>query len=205
MHPSSVFHTGEQVARMIVDQNPLATLAANGDQGPVIALVPVAWNEDGTTLIGHVARANAFWQTLKNMSPIISAVFRAEQAYVSASAYPSKAKHGRVVPTWNYIAAEARGQLTFRSDAESIRESVSQLSAKMEADRTNPWTVSDAPTRYIDQLLNAIVAFEIDISSIRGVRKLSQNKSHVDRAGVLKELAQRPENAAMAREMEQFR
>ena len=190
MHPSSIFHTDEQAARDIISAHPLATLAANGSEGPVVAVVPLVWSEDETRLIGHVARTNLFWKTLEKTEPSVTAVFHASDAYVSASAYPSKAEHGRVVPTWNYIAAEARGRLTFDASLEAIKASVSLLSDRMEATRESPWAVSDAPTAYVDKLANAIVAFEIQVETIKGVRKLSQNKSETDRNGVLMDLQQ---------------
>ncbi|MEO1323794.1 MAG: FMN-binding negative transcriptional regulator [Pseudomonadota bacterium] len=201
MHPSSIFHTDEDAARAIVRNNPLATLAANGPEGPVVAIVPVVWSEDGTKLVGHVGRKNTFWTALQTTEPMVSAVFRSSDAYVSASAYPTKAEHGRVVPTWNYIAAEARGRLRFNEDAGAILESVEKLSNVMEADRAAPWAVSDAPETYIDRLLTAIVAFELHVDDMRGVRKLSQNKSDAERAGVVADLASHP----VAEEMEALR
>lgn len=200
MHPSSIFHTDQAAARAIVEHNPLATLAANGPNGPVVAVVPVVpvvWREDGSKLIGHIGRNNTFWTALRTTEPLVSAVFRSVDAYVSASAYPSKADHGRVVPTWNYIAAEARGRLRFNDKPVAIRESVEKLSDVMEADRATPWAVSDAPDAYIDQMLAAIVAFEIDVDDIRGVRKLSQNKTDAERAGVVSDLASHPIAAEM--------
>ena len=188
MHPSSIFHTDADAARAIIAQNPLATLAANGTDGPVVAVVPLVWREDQSRLIGHVARTNAFWGALQGQTPTVTAVFRSDDAYVSASAYPSKAAHGKVVPTWNYIAAEARGALAFKTDLSAIRDSVSALSNHMEAERETPWAVTDAPETYIDKLANAIVAFEISVTALKGVRKLSQNKSEIDRAGVVSDL-----------------
>ena len=188
MHPSSIFHTDADAARAIIAQSPLATVAANGSDGPVVAIVPLVWREDQSKLIGHVARTNAFWEALQDQTPIVTAVFRSDDAYVSASAYPSKAEHGKVVPTWNYIAAEARGELTFRTELSAIRESVAALSDQMEAEREMPWAITDAPDAYIDKLANAIVAFEIRVSGLKGVRKLSQNKNETDRAGVMSDL-----------------
>jgi len=203
MHPSSVFHTDEQAARAIIAQSPLATIAANGPDGPIVAVVPLVWSEDGASLIGHVGRANAFWQGLQGDTPNVTAVFRSDDAYVSASAYPSKAEHGRVVPTWNYIAAEARGRLSFKTDLSEIRASVSALSDQMEAERAAPWGVDDAPEAYIDKFANAIVAFEIEVAELRGVRKLSQNKTASDRAGVVSDLSsQSDREASLAAEME---
>ena len=202
MHPSSIFHTDADAARVIIAQSPLATIAANGSDGPVIAVVPLVWSKDQSKLIGHVARTNAFWDALQDQTPTVTAVFRSDDAYVSASAYPSKAEHGKVVPTWNYIAAEARGELTFKTDLTSIRDSVSALSDHMEADRETPWAVTDAPDRYIDKLANAIVAFEISVRALKGVRKLSQNKSETDRAGVVSDLMKQEAGAErLANEM----
>lgn len=202
MHPSSIFHTDADAARTIIVQSPLATIAANGSDGPVVAVVPLVWSEDQSKLIGHVARTNAFWTELQDQTPTVTAVFRSEDAYVSASAYPSKAEHGKVVPTWNYIAAEARGVLTFSTDLNAIRDSVAALSDQMEADRAKPWAVTDAPDIYIDKLANAIVAFEISVSDLKGVRKLSQNKSETDRAGVVSDLMKQDAGAErLANEM----
>jgi transcriptional regulator len=202
MHPSSIFQTDADVARAIIAQSPLATIAANGPEGPVIAVVPVVWNKDGSKLIGHVARTNAFWKTLHSQSPNVTAVFRAADAYVSASAYPSKAVHGKVVPTWNYIAAEARGGLAFRTSTNDIRESVAKLSDHMEVERETPWAVSDAPETYIEKLAHAIVAFEIEVTALHGVRKLSQNKSETDRAGIVSDLLKQDAKAErLAHEM----
>lgn len=188
MHPSSVFHTDEQVARTIVRDNPLATIAVNGLEGPIVAVVPLVWSENGSKLLGHVAKSNAFWNERSEGAAIVSAIFHAGDGYVSASAYPSKSEHGRVVPTWNYIAAEARGNLTFKTGLQDVRASVAVLSDQMEATRSAPWSVDDAPDDYIDKLVHAIVAFEITVTSLKGVRKLSQNKSESDRAGVVADL-----------------
>lgn len=196
MHPSSLFHTDANAARAIIAQNPLATIAANGPDGPIVAVVPVVWSEDDTRLIGHVGRANAFWTALQGTTPNVSAVFKADDAYVSASAYPSKAEHGKVVPTWNYVAAEARGHLSFKTERDDIRASVSALSDQMEAERETPWAITDAPEAYIDGLSQAIVAFEIDVTALKGVRKLSQNKNETERAGVIADLTSQSGNAA---------
>ncbi|BCQ65908.1 hypothetical protein PBOI14_76580 [Pseudomonas sp. Boi14] len=47
-------------------------------------------------------------------------IFTGEDAYVSPSFYPSKAEHGKVVPTWNYVAVHAYGQPEVFSDPERL-------------------------------------------------------------------------------------
>lgn len=196
MHPSSLFHTDANEVRAIIAHNPLATIAMNGPDGPIVAVVPVVWSEDETRLIGHIGRTNAFWTAAEGTTPSVTAVFRADDAYVSASAYPSKAEHGKVVPTWNYVAAEARGCLSFKTERDDIRASVAALSDQMEADRETPWAITDAPESYINKLSKAIVAFEIEVIALKGVRKLSQNKNETERAGVIADLTSRSGNGA---------
>lgn len=195
MHPSSLFHTDNDAARAIVRDNPLATLVTNGEDGPIVAIIPLVWSEDGGKLIGHVARGNRLWLSGQGKTLSVAAVFRAGDCYVSASAYPSKAEHGRVVPTWNYIAAEVHGELNFKSEADHICASVAALSNHMEAERDTPWAVEDAPQAYIEKLARAIVAFEIEVTDLTGVRKLSQNKTQTDRDGVVADLMQQDAQA----------
>ena len=88
-------------------------------------------------------------------------IFAGADAYVSPGFYPSKAEHGKVVPTWNYVAVHAYGRAEIFSDAERLLDIVSALTDRHEAGRAQPWTVADAPADYIDGMLKAIVGFAI--------------------------------------------
>ena len=127
-------------------------------------------------------------------------IFAGEQAYISPSFYPSKAEHGKAVPTWNYLAVHAYGTAEVFDDAERLLALVSRLSNKHEADRSDPWSVSDAPADYIDSMLKAIVGFRLPITRLDGKRKLSQNRDATDQAGVRKGLLanSNPQDHALA-------
>ena len=139
------------------------------------------------TLVAHVARANTLWREAADGQALV--VFQGAQAYVSPSAYPSKAEHGKVVPTWNYIMVQARGRLRAIDDPAWLHALVSRLTERHEASRAVPWEVSDAPLDYIWQMLGAIVGIEIQIEAITGKWKVSQNRSAADRDGVARTLA----------------
>ena len=116
------------------------------------------------------------------------AIVRGPDAYVSPSWYPSKAEHGRVVPTWNYLTAHVYGRLVVHDDVEWLRALVTRLTEHHEARRTDAagrWAVSDAPPAFIDGQLRAIVGVELVISRIEAKAKLSQNRPAADQAGVL--------------------
>ena len=181
---------------------PLPVLVTHASQGLIASHVPLLLNPDEGpygTLYGHLARANPHCKALaEGVENLV--IFAGEQAYISPSFYPSKAEHGKAVPTWNYLAVHAYGTAEVFDDAERLLALVSRLSNKHEADRSDPWSVSDAPADYIDSMLKAIVGFRLPITRLEGKRKLSQNRDATDQAGVRKGLLanSNPQDHALA-------
>lgn len=169
----------------------LATLVTHGKLGLQAIHVPLLLRPGqgpNGTLYGHLARANPQWQELAEGGEVL-VIFPGADAYVSPSFYPSKAEHGKVVPTWNYVAVHAYGEAEVFDDAERLLNLVSALTDRHEAGRDKPWKVADAPAPYIDSMLKAIVGFALPIQRLEGKRKLSQNRSAADSAGVQQGLA----------------
>ncbi|RKF20094.1 FMN-binding negative transcriptional regulator [Alginatibacterium sediminis] len=135
------------------------------------------------TLRGHIARSNPMTKLLDNDQEILI-IFQGPQHYVSPSWYPSKALHEKVVPTWNYIMVHARGKVKFHDDADWIYNHLVELTARNEVGRDKPWKVSDAPPQFIRSQLKALTGIEIEITSLQGTWKTSQNKSLDDNIGV---------------------
>jgi transcriptional regulator len=134
-----------------------------------------------------MARVNPFWKNLDDGSDIL-AIFHGPNRYISPNWYPSKEKHGKVVPTWNYIVVHARGKVSWRHESTWLREHLVNSTKSYEAG-DKPWKVSDAPPDYIQRMLGAIVGFEIAINELQGTWKLSQNRSEEDRQGVIDALS----------------
>jgi len=173
----------------------LAILVTHGEQGLQASHVPVLLHrEQGSngTLYGHLAKANPQWKDLRDGAEALL-IFPGADAYVSPGFYPSKAEHGKVVPTWNYVAVHAYGHAETFSDGGRLLDIVSTLTNRHEAGRAQPWSVDDAPADYIDGMLKAIVGFAIPIGRLEGKRKLSQNRSAEDIAGVREGLAASPD------------
>ena len=135
-------------------------------------------------LRGHIARANAQWKS-SLPAQVAMAIFAGPNSYVSPNWYASKREHGRVVPTWNYVAVHAHGPIEFSEDRDLLLDIVTCLTDKHERDSEHPWKVSDAPADYIEAMLKAIIAFELRITRIEASWKLSQNKTDADRVGVI--------------------
>ena len=171
--------------------SPFALLTSAGAAGVQASHLPLLLAPDEGefgTLYGHFARANPHWRDLQGGAEAL-AVFSGPDAYISPGWYPAKAEHGKVVPTWNYIAVHAYGQAEVFDEAERLLQLVSRLSALHEAERPQPWAVSDAPREYIDSMLRAIVGFALPIQRIEGKWKLGQNRSKADQTGVREGLA----------------
>lgn len=163
----------------------LSTLVTATEEGLVATPLPFILDEkEGAfgTLYGHVAKANRQWQ----LAPVgeALAIFAGADAYVTPSWYASKREHGKVVPTWNYVAVHAHGPVEFFEDAERLREIVTRLTLRHESARAEPWAVTDAPDRFIDAQLRGIVGLRLPITRLFGKRKMSQNRPEADRAGV---------------------
>ena len=162
------------------------------DRRPGSSLVPILWDrldvdpDSGRlgTLLAHVARTNEQWDGVVSGQRVL-AIVHGPQAYVSPSWYAAKAEHGRVVPTWNYSAVHLSGTVEMVDDAEQLRELVGRLTDRHELDRSDPWSVDDAPEAYVTGQLKAIRGVVITLDAVEAKAKLSQNRSVADRDGVV--------------------
>lgn len=134
-------------------------------------------------LLCHVARNNPQWS-----EPALGeslAIIQESDAYISPSWYAEKAKHGRVVPTWNYSTIHVHGRLVIHDDPHWLGRQVRALTDLNEADMPCPWSVDDAPERFVAGQLRAIVGIELIIERIEAKAKLSQNRPATDIPGIL--------------------
>lgn len=161
----------------------LVTATADGLIGTPLPLILDENEGDYGTLYGHVARPNPQWKL-----PAVGeamAIFMGPDAYVTPSWYVTKAEHGKVVPTWNYLAVHAYGSAEFFEDADRLLDVVTRLTRLHESTRKEVWQVSDAPDDFIKAQLRGIVGFRMPITRIDAKKKMSQNRKLEDRAGVI--------------------
>jgi transcriptional regulator len=169
---------------------------------PIATLLPVIWDRPAAgngsgygRLLGHMALNNPQWSTAQPGAKAL-AIVDGPQAYVSPSWYQSTKDHGRTVPTWNYTSVHFTGEVTFRKDPEWLREFVTRLTEKYEDGRADRWWVTDAPEKFVDGQLRAIVGLELVIEQLEAKEKLSQNRTEQDRVNVIAALQQEPDPRA---------
>jgi len=167
-----------------------ADLVTATAEGLVATFLPFVFDPmvgERGALLGHVARNNDQWRRPPVGDALV--IVRGPDAYITPSWYAAKTEHGRVVPTWNYVTAHVYGRLVVHDDPSWVQALVRRLTAKHESGFDRPWSVDDAPERYIAGQLRAIVGLELVISRIEAKAKLSQNRPAADIDGVIEGLA----------------
>ncbi|MBV9795010.1 MAG: FMN-binding negative transcriptional regulator [Actinobacteria bacterium] len=185
-----------QVHELLVHHG-AADLITNTDQGLLATLLPFVFDPEAGphgALLGHVARNNDQWRIAARGESLV--IVRGADAYISPGWYQSKREHGRVVPTWNYVTAHVYGNLIVHDDPVWVENLVRRLTAKHEAARAEPWSVDDAPEKFVAGQLRAIVGVELAITRIEAKAKLSQNRPEADVAAVIEGLRERGDEQA---------
>jgi len=157
---------------------PLAALVTDG-----LAATHLPMRLQGDVLTGHIARANPHWQQAPDGAKAI-AIFTGPSAYIAPGFLATKREHGRVVPTWNYVAVHVHGHIAWIDDAAAKRDIVRELTDRFEAAEAKPWSIDDAPDGYIEAMLRGIVGVRLHIERIESQFKLAQNKTEDDRSGI---------------------
>jgi transcriptional regulator len=171
----------------------LVTATATGLQATFLPFLHDPSVGEHGALLGHLARNNDHWRAEPVGEALV--IVRGPDAYVSPGWYPSKAEHGRVVPTWNYVTAHVHGRLVVHDDAGFVEDVVRRLTAKHEAASAAPWSPDDSPPAFFAGQLRAIVGVELVISRIEAKVKMSQNRPPADVEGVIDGLTARGEAA----------
>jgi transcriptional regulator len=170
-------------------EHPFAMLIGTGKNGRVEATqVPVLVEEQDDKLIiqGHVARKSDHHQALID-NPDALLIFTGAHVYVSGTWYSGNPQQAS---TWNYIAIHARGKIQWMNE-DGLVNLMRRLSLYFESGNTASSTIYDnLPAEYRDKLIKAIDGFEIEVSELDNVYKLSQNRDEKSYDNIVRELKQ---------------
>jgi transcriptional regulator len=168
---------------------PFATLISAGPAGLYGSHLPTVLKDDGAygVVECHLARANPHCRDLAEGNEALM-IFQGAEGYITPNWYPSKAEHGKVVPTWNYAVVHATGRPEVMKEKAWLLRHVTELTAQQERTEAKPWALSDAPDSYIDVMLRGIVGFRFAITRLEGKWKMSQNREAIDQEGVVRGL-----------------
>jgi len=153
--------------------HPFITLCGVDASGkPVATQVPVLFDErDGKLFLqAHIMRKQDHTVAFEQ-NPNVLAIFSGAHTYVSASWYEKNNSAG----TWNYQAVHAKGTLRFLDEA-GLYKLLVKLTDTFENNPHSPALVHKMDEGYVASLIKAIIGFDIEITDIEHVFKLSQNR-----------------------------
>jgi transcriptional regulator len=191
----------KEVVLRFIHEHPFAFIAGCDESNkPVATQIPVFIEEkEGRLyLTGHMMRNTDHHKAFK-ANPAVLCVFTGPHTYVSATLYsdPHQAS------TWNYMSVHVKGSMRFL-DEEGLIKVLKKTSLHFENNNPDSTTAFDnLPEAYRSPLLKAIVAFEVEVTEIDNVFKLSQNRDKESYHNIMQHLsAQNSEAAAVAGEMD---
>ena len=119
---------------------PFAALVSAGAAGLYASHLPTVLKDDGPygVIECHLARANPHWIDLAVGSEALM-IFQGPEGYITPNWYPSKAVHGKVVPTWNFAAVHAYGRPEVMKEKGWLLRHVTELTAQQERNEARPW------------------------------------------------------------------
>ena len=131
-------------------------------------------------------------------NPAVLCVFTGPHTYVSATWY----NNPHQASTWNYMSVHVQGTIRFLGE-EALVDVLRKTSLHFENYQPDSATVYDNLSEdYRSRLINAIVAFEVEVLHIDHVFKLSQNKDEESYHNIINKLeSQGGEAGSVADEM----
>lgn len=176
-----------EAVRSFMHQHPFVVLTGvDAQQQPVATQVPLLITQanDQLTFRGHIMRQTDHHKAFAQ-NPHVLVLFTGPHTYVSASWYTDP----RQGSTWNYLTVQVKGQIRFLPEAD-LRQILRDTTTHFEGGANTPGAYAALPEAYIEKLVKAIVGFEITVTAIDNVFKLSQNRdedSYHNIIGKLKE------------------
>ena len=173
-------------------------MGVDAEQQPVATQIPFLFveREGQLYLRGHIMKGNDHHKAFEANKNVL-AVFTGPHTYISASWYSNQ----KQASTWNYMSVHARGEISFLDERELLI-TLDDTTRYYENDPFSPSLYKDLPEDYIMRLAKAIIAFEIKVTSLDHVFKLSQNRDKESFENILDKLQNGDADAqAVAAEM----
>ncbi len=185
-------HYKEHDREKILDfmrQHPFVLLIAHDKNGRAEATqIPVLIEErDGKLFLqGHIARKMSHERALAE-NPDALVVFTGAHSYITGTWYTGNLQQAS---TWNYVSIHARGKVEWM-DEEGLISFLKKFTLYFEKGNTTSTTIYDnLPEEYLSKLIKAIVGFEMEVTELENVYKLSQNRDEKSYDNIVQQLKQ---------------
>jgi len=182
----------------LIKEYPFAILITQSEVGPVATHLPVLVEQNDPLILGaHMAKANPHWKFFESGTPSML-IFNGPHTYISPSRYVTRPN----VPTWNYVAIHAYGDIEVVSDpiacVDHLKTMVDAMDPNLKASHPESTEVE-----LLRSKLSGVVVFRMKVDRLEAKAKLNQNKPEQDRLAVRDQLFESsdPQEVRMAQMM----
>ena len=156
------------------------TLITIEDGLPIASHIPFTLRTDGDkqVLTSHIAIANSQCKTL--LAGKALAIFTEPHAYISPSHYEKELN----VPTWNYVAVHAYGNVTIIEDEQAkLAMLKDMITFYNDVKYLEQWET--LPMDFKLKMIKGLVGFDITVDDLQGKQKLSQNRTDTEQRNII--------------------
>ena len=172
MYIPSIFKLDDEKEKIaFMKKYSFATIITNKNNIPIATQLPFIITKRSEKLIlsGHFSAVNEQIKYIENNTSLV--IFSEPHAYISPVHYNKKES----VPTWDYIAIHAYGNVKILHTEEEKNTAIEEMIHFYEKDYHQQWKAF--PETFKRKMLKGIVAFEMEVTELQGQQKLSQNKT----------------------------
>ena len=189
--------TDHQIVLDFIRQNSFAMLIGSNNNLPVATQIPfLIEDRDGKLFLrGHMMRNTDHHKAFLENDNVLC-VFTGAHTYVSASWYSNP----QSASTWNYMSVHIKGKLKFVAQ-DDLLKILKDTTSHFENNESSPASYDNLPEEYVQKLAKAIVGFEIEVTAIDNVFKLSQNRDKQSYQEIIRQLSLQKEGKEIAEEM----
>lgn len=180
----------------VMQRYPFAAVISAEDGEVYVTQVPLILDANRGTLgflFGHMDRANPHISRLLNREVFL--LFNGPNSYITPFTYTTNQ-----LPTWNSISVHAKGRVTIIEDKGLLVRGLQSICESADP-QVGAYRLHADDSR-IPKLIDYIVGFEIEITSLVGRFKLSQDRQEHDRllaAKAMIEMTKRDESDVIMR------
>ena len=182
--PKNFLINDEQEIVDFIQRYSFATIISIDEQIPVATHLPFITSVRNGQLYlrAHFAKANLQWQNIKDQKVLI--VFAEPHAYISPKYYDAELN----VPTWNYVAVHVYGQVELLQEERQTLNVLEETIINYEPGYKSRWDSFDES--YKLKMIKGIVAFEVKVTDVQGKKKVSQNRTEIEKTRIITALQQ---------------
>ena len=175
----------------LIEENSFAILVNQSNDKINATHIPLFIEESANNklvLSGHISKLNPQSENFAENGTVL-AIFSGAHSYISSSWYDYEE-----VPTWNYMAVHVEGKIEILNEEQKLLH-LENLVNKYEKNSEKPISTKSLSKETMHQA-NGILAFNIIVTNIDAVKKLSQNKSENNKKSIISHLEKSDDEGA---------